>query len=401
MSDLKVLMLGPGNPSIKNSGLGVAARNIANYLSEFVELILIEPEMHEMQLQDTAVTKKSGYMELQDEWKVAQNIAHISVQSGISPYHYLSPETTVEGKEQNNEFKQILKEHTSETLESVRGLHFDIIYAHDWTTIPAALQLKSRSEKPLVIHFHSLDFDRMAGRDRSWVYDLELEAMEAADAIVTVSNYSANILKENYSIDPGKVFPIHNGYEAYDHVKSNKKVREEIVLFVGRLAEQKGPGAFLEIASMVHEKNSNTRFVMAGDGEKMKELIESGAYQNFAHKFHMTGHLDQEKLQELYSISSVYCMPSVSEPFGLSAVEAADAGLPMVLSKQSGASEVLTAAYTCDHRETREFSERILELLANKKACKKMIELNHKALQSVSWEKTARQILEVFNNLKN
>lgn len=400
MDALKVLMLGPGTPNHLNSGLGVAAMHIADFLSKHVELILIEPQTGEEQLQGWDELKHHRFTELHDEWRVASEIVRINIQSEINPYHYAESQSlTTEVEEVKNELTQVLEEYTHTTIEKIKGISYDLIYAHDWTTLPTALRLKEETGKPLVVHFHSLDYDRMAGKDRSWVYDLEQQAVEKADAIITVSNYSSNILQEHYDFAMEKVFPIHNGYEAYDKVNSTKKVAEDIILFVGRMAEQKGPGIFLEIAAKVHAQNPNTRFVMAGTGEKQKELIESGAYQSFAHKFHFTGHLDKERLQELYAISSVYCMPSVSEPFGLSAVEAANAGLPMVLSKQSGAAEVLKGAYTCDHWEILDFSEKIIDLLSNKKACKKMIEMNRKSLQSISWENTGHQILEVFNSV--
>jgi hypothetical protein len=175
-------------------------------------------------------------------------------------------------------------------------------------------------------------------------------------------------------------------------------VKEDIILFVGRLTEQKGPGHFLEIAEKVHERNENTRFVMVGTGEKQKDILESGAYQNFAHKFHLTGYLDKKRLHEFYAISSVYCMPSVSEPFGLSAIEAADAGLPVVLSRQSGASEVLDGCLMADYWDINDFAEKIIYLLEDKKACKKMVDKNRKSLQSISWEITVDQILNVFHN---
>ena len=396
---MKVLMLGPGKPSPWNSGLGIAARHIANYLSSKVELILLEPGQEEMILEDQILTHQEKFSKIHDTWEVAESIVHLNIVSS-SPDPYIGLKTIREQSvEQKNEHIQILEEYTNETLERIQGLEYDLIYAHDWSSIPTALRLKQETGKPLVVHFHSLDYDRMAGKDKSWVHNLESQAIAVADAVITVSEYSAGILKEHYLVDPEKVFPIHNGFESYDQVKSVKKVKEDIILFVGRLVEQKGPGLFLEIAEAVHSKNPNTRFVMAGSGEQQKEILETGAYQGFAHKFHFTGHLEQKKLQELYSISSVYCMPSVSEPFGLSAIEAANAGLPMVLSRQCGAAEILDAAYTADYWEIWEFADKILELLDNKKACKGMIEKNRKALQSISWELTADKVLDVFNNL--
>jgi glycosyltransferase involved in cell wall biosynthesis len=189
---------------------------------------------------------------------------------------------------------------------------------------------------------------------------------------------------------------VHNGSRPVNAFRSRRTFREKTVLFVGRLTRQKGPEKFLEIAARVLERDPNVRFVMAGVGDYFRSVLEHSAYRQLGNRFHLTGFLDANKLNYLFSISDVYCMPSVSEPFGLSAVEAAHFGIPCVISKQSGVSEVLTGALKFDFWDIDKAAGSILRLLQDRVLRKKVVRDAADNLREIRWDRSARHVVEGY-----
>ena len=166
-------------------------------------------------------------------------------------------------------------------------------------TFLAGVEIKKQTGKPLAVHVHSLSYDRNGPEAKGWIYDIEQYGMQEADMVIPVSHYTGNICQFHYGVHPGKIFPVHNGIEPVESYREEKNFPEQLVLFLGRVTLQKGPEIFLEIAEKVIEKNKNVRFVMAGTGDKLKEVIESGAYKTVGDKFHFTGFLNKEKVNHL------------------------------------------------------------------------------------------------------
>jgi glycogen(starch) synthase len=280
-----------------------------------------------------------------------------------------------------------------------KGKEFDIIHCHDWMTFLAGIEIKSVTKKPLVLHVHSLEYDRAGPESQGWVYQLERWAMNYADIIIPVSQYTGSIAQNHYGVNPSKIFPVHNGADPV-HVFYNKKdFPEKLILFLGRVTGQKGPQYFLDIAAKVIQHVPNVRFVMAGTGDQLKGLIETGAYKNIGTKFHFTGFLHKEKVHKLFAIADVYCMPSVSEPFGLSALEAAQFGIPCVISKQSGVSEVLFGALKADFWDVDKMASHIISLLQNDALREAVIKDAYNDLQMCTWEKAAQKVNEVYHKI--
>jgi glycosyltransferase involved in cell wall biosynthesis len=277
-------------------------------------------------------------------------------------------------------------------------MSFDVIHAHDWMTMIAGMRIREQSGKPLVIHIHSLEIDRGGEESRGWVYDLEKKGMEEADLLMPVSEYTAGVIEKYYGIPRHKIAVVHNGSRKVRAFKSRRKYDEKTVLFVGRLTPQKGPERFLEIADRVLQKNSDVRFVMAGVGEHFRSCLEKSSNQQIGNRFHMTGFLNLEKLRYLFSISDVYCMPSVSEPFGLSAVEAAQFGIPCVISRQSGVSEVLTGSMKFDHWDVNKAADCILNVLNNQVLRDKIVSDAANNLEGITWEVSAKKIINAYQN---
>lgn len=279
-----------------------------------------------------------------------------------------------------------------------RGMDFDVVHAHDWMTFLAGMEIKRQTGKPLVLHIHSLSYDRGGPDARGWIFDIEQNAMNAADLVIPVSRYTGTICTGHYGIDPEKVHFVHNGADPVETYRSESPFKDGLVLFLGRLTGQKGPEFFLEIAAKVLEKNPGVRFVLAGTGEKMKQLIEYGAYKDVGDRLHFTGFLNKEKVNKLLSMTDVYCMPSVSEPFGLSAVEAAQYGIPAVISKQSGAAEVLTRARRADYWDVNLMAKHITELLTDEDARDEAIRVSLEDQKNCTWESASDRILDLYRN---
>ena len=273
---------------------------------------------------------------------------------------------------------------------------FDLVHAHDWMTFPAGVEIKRRTGKPLVLHVHSLSYDRGGPDARGWVFDVEKAAMDEADLVIPVSRYTGTICTGHYGIDPKKVHFVHNGAEPVDIFHTKKPFPEKLVLFLGRLTGQKGPEFFLEIAAKVLKTNRDVRFVMAGTGEQLKPLIEAGAFHDVGDRLHFTGFLNKEKVNHLLSMTDVYVMPSVSEPFGLSALEAAQFDIPAVISKQSGVAEVLTHAHMADYWDVELMAAHINELLTDPDAHAAAVEASLEDQRNCTWEAAAGRITELY-----
>ncbi|MBP6663372.1 MAG: glycosyltransferase, partial [Paludibacter sp.] len=230
-------------------------------------------------------------------------------------------------------------------------MDFDIIHSHDWLTFPAGVFAKQISGKPLVIHVHATDFDRSRGQVNPIVYGIEKRGMDAADHIMTVSDLTRRIVIEKYHQDPRKVTTVHNAVDPLPNADSFTKTprKDKVVTFLGRITMQKGPEYFVEAAYRVLQKTKDVRFVMAGSGDMMNAMIDLVAKRNIADRFHFTGFLKGRQVHEMLAESDVYIMPSVSEPFGISPLEAMQVGTPSIISKQSGCAEILTHAIKTDY----------------------------------------------------
>ncbi len=279
---------------------------------------------------------------------------------------------------------------------------FDIIHAHDWLTFPAGIAAKRVSGKPLVIHVHATDFDRSGGSVNPAVFDIELKGMRMADRIIAVSNLTRNTIIEKYGIDPEKVVTVHNAVEPIkddERLMLKKSINDKIVTFLGRVTLQKGPEYFVEAAYKVLQKMDNVRFVMAGSGELLNRMVMRAASLRIANKFHFTGFLKGDDVYRMFSLSDVYVMPSVSEPFGISPLEAMQSNVPVIISHQSGVSEVLKYAMKVDFWDIDAMADAIYGLL-NYSALSDMFKTYGKEeVENMKWENSAIKVNEVYQSV--
>ncbi len=278
---------------------------------------------------------------------------------------------------------------------------FDVIHAHDWLCYPAGIAAKYVSGKPLVIHVHATDFDRSGGNVNPVVFNIEKQGMDAADRIITVSNLTRNIVIEKYGIAPEKVVTVYNAVEPVDingttPKASRENFDEKIVTFLGRITMQKGPEYFIEAANLVLKKMSNVRFVMAGSGDMMNKMIRRAARLGICDKFSFTGFLKGDDVYRMFDLSDVYVMPSVSEPFGISPLEAMQSNVPVIISRQSGVAEILKHAIKIDFWDTHAMADAIYGIL-NYPALHSVFSKHGKnEVDNLKWETSAKHVRDVY-----
>ena len=280
---------------------------------------------------------------------------------------------------------------------------FDVIHAHDWLTYLAGIAAKRVSGKPLVIHVHATEFDRTGENVNTQVYAIEQMGMREADRVITVSDWTRNIVINKYGIDPEKVVTVHNAvdFSNRETLVAKRGVPEKTVTFLGRITFQKGPEYFIEAACKVLQKTDNVRFVMAGSGDLLNRSIRRVAQMGIADKFHFTGFLRGADVQKMFALSDVYVMPSVSEPFGISPLEAMQSNVPTIISKQSGVAEVLKYAIKVDFWDIDALADAIYALVTYPAIAKVAGEKGYDEVNALKWDHAAAKIKNVYQAAMN
>ena len=279
---------------------------------------------------------------------------------------------------------------------------FDVIHAHDWMTVLAGLYAKEVSKKPLILHIHSLEFDRSGEHVNRDIFYIERYGMVSADHIIAVSHYTKNLIVSRYGIDPEKISVVHNAVsrtEAPNIYHVGRSPDKKIVLFLGRITFQKGPDYFVEAAAKVLEKLPEVTFVMAGAGDMMPRMIERVAELGIGKNFHFTGFLKGDEVEQIFTMSDLYVMPSVSEPFGISPLEAMIYDIPVIISRQSGVSEILHHALTVDFWDVDEIANKIIAILRYPSLVAEIVERSRDELRKVRWEYAGEKIVDAYRHV--
>ena len=275
---------------------------------------------------------------------------------------------------------------------------FDVIHAHDWLTYYAGIAAKRVSGKPLVVHMHATEFDRSGENIKTQVYAIERAGMGATNRVITVSNLTRSIVINRYGIPAGKVVTVHNAVRFAEHAGAapERGVKDKIVTFLGRITYQKGPDYFVEAAAKVLRRIPNVRFVMAGSGDMMNHVIRRVARLGIADRFHFTGFLRGEDVHKMFQLSDVYVMPSVSEPFGISPLEAMRSNVPVIISKQSGVAEVLDYAVKVDYWDVDALADAIFALIEYPALGKMFASKGLEEVTNLKWNDAAAKIKTVY-----
>ncbi|MDR0510504.1 MAG: glycosyltransferase family 4 protein [Rikenellaceae bacterium] len=277
---------------------------------------------------------------------------------------------------------------------------FDVVHAHDWLTYYAGIAAKRASGKPLVVHMHATEFDRSGENVNQSVYNIERAGMEAADRVIAVSNLTRSIVVEKYGIAPEKVVTVHNAvrFAQSDGTAVERGVDDKIVTFLGRITYQKGPDYFVEASAKVLKKLPNVRFVMAGSGDMLNHVIRRVARLGIADRFHFTGFLKGDDVQKMFSMSDVYVMPSVSEPFGISPLEAMKSNVPVIISKQSGVAEVLDYAVKVDYWDVDAMADAIYALIKYPALSDMFAKKGLEEVTGLKWDNAAAEVKQVYES---
>ena len=283
---------------------------------------------------------------------------------------------------------------------------FDVVHAHDWMTYPAGIAVAAISGKPLVVHVHSTEFDRSGENVNQMIYDIEREGMERADRVIAVSYFTRGIIINRYGISGDKVDVVYNGVQRngsdngnWPLTESGIKKDEKIVLFLGRITMQKGPEYFLQAAKKVLDVMDNVKFVMAGSGDLMHRTIEMAAGLGIGQKILFTGFLHGEEVQKIYEMADLYVMPSVSEPFGIAPLEALNNDVPVIISKQSGVSEVLMHALKVDFWDVNEIANKIIAVLRYPPLGVTLRNYGNSEVRKLRWKDSAQKCVKIYEGL--
>ena len=424
---MKVLMFGWEFPPHITGGLGTACFGLTKGLTKHgTEVIFVVPKAYGDENQEAVKLVNASDISIDYEdntYKEYWNrITYMEIGSNLIPY--VGPEEFKNIVEQNKlnsieEKKSILSEkftfsgkYGKDLMDEVSRYalissavaaksNFDVIHAHDWLTYPAGIAAKSVSNKPLVVHMHATEFDRSGENINQSVYDIERKGMEEADKVITVSNLTRQIVIEKYGIDPSKIVTVYNAVEPLNKKFSsinNKAVEEKIVSFVGRITFQKGPEYFIEAAKKILDVDKNVRFVMAGSGDMLNRMINRVAQLRIAKNFHFAGFLKGDDVDKMFSMSDVFVMPSVSEPFGIVPLEAMRSNVPVVISKQSGVSEILIHALKVDFWDIDALADSIYGLLHYNALSKVFKKFGKDEVDNLKWENAAIKVNDVYKS---
>lgn len=389
-------MFGWELPPFNSGGLGVACYGLSKALSKNVDITFVLPRK---------VQVSADFVKL----LFANNIKITVIDSPLRPYmtaaeySRLEEDVTIYGRDLFSEVKR----YALEARKIAEKEEFDIIHAHDWLTFEAGIAAKEVSGKPLIVQLHSTEYDRCGGQNLNQaVYDIEKRGMDMADKIVGVSNLTKRIIEEHYAQPSSKVFAVHNRINAdeysepmNDRIFQLKMDGKKIVLYAGRITLQKGPEYFLNAAKKVLEFDQNVLFVMAGSGDMEYQMMNTAAGLGISDKVLFTGFLRGEELTSIYKLADVFVMPSVSEPFGIAALESIIHGTPVIISKQSGVSEIVQNALKVDFWDTDEMANKILSVISHN-ALKKTLQDNGRGeVGTFSWDTAASETLNLYRTL--
>lgn len=398
-------MFGWEFPPYNSGGLGTACFGLSKALAQKdLDVIFVLPRKVPI---DGAFLKKMRFAN-------EEHVRFKTVEALLYPY--LTSESYKElaaKKAADDPFARTLMEEVYRYGERARQIakeeQFDIIHAHDWLSFIAGLEAKAVSGKPLVLHVHATEFDRTGGQGvNQQVYDIERSAMAQADRVIAVSNFTKEKIVRHYGIDADKITVVHNGVEMDEwrddgrlagHLAELKRNGTKIVLYNGRITIQKGPEYFVRAAKKALAYEPNTLYVVSGSGDMQNQMMREAAYLGLSDKMLFVGFLRGEELKAVYRAADLFIMPSVSEPFGITPLESIASGVPVIVSKQSGVSEILAAALKVDFWDTDEMANMIVNVLRHGSLHETLRTNGFSEVARHTWERAAQKCVDVYTAL--
>jgi glycogen synthase len=395
-------MFGWEFPPKSLGGLGVACQGLVRGLLKQNSRITLVLPHSEAELEDG--------MDLLSP--TSEQIQRIKVKSDLHPYD--TPESFLSRKDSKDtgmsnlygrDLGAAVHEFTEMSVELTKHTNPDVVHAHDWMTFPAAKRAADYHNVPFVAQIHATELDRTHFKPNQWIYDQERIGLNSADHIITVSNFTKDLLIKEYGIDPDKIDVVHNATSHQNHQSPTNDqcaiTKHPMILFLGRLTVQKGPFHFLEAARIVHEHNPEARFVIAGDGYLLPELIDRSCDMGLQDIVIFAGKVSGNEVNELYKKASCFVMPSTSEPFGLVALEAMAFNTPVIVSKQSGVREVTPHSFQVDFWDIDKLADCIITVLREGPLADQLRSEGGNTLQHLTWENQASKVISIYDKVRN
>lgn len=400
---MKILMLGWELPPYNSGGLGVACLNMAKALSrQGIDIDFVLP--YEAEHPDIKFMHILSATHLDPIYRYGGGAYEsLKLLEKIIPNHNSQEKISIRDVQKSycEYVDEYLKEHKPE-----------VVHAHDWLTYEAGMLAKKHYDTPFIAHVHATEFDR-AGMHygNPIIHEIEYEGLTLADKIIAVSETTKRIIHQKYNIPLRKIDVIYNSLDenyknslyqfneqTYKYLLRQKEKGYTIVSTVGRFTIQKGLHNLMEAAALAISKNPKLIFVFAGDGEERNELIEKAATLGISKNVIFTGFVRGKKLRDIYAISDIFVMSSISEPFGLTALEAAHHGDALILTKQSGVAEVIWSAMTYDYWDERKLADEIVSISENPALCESLQQNVSHEYDKISWNDVAKKCIKVYNN---
>ncbi|WP_419495627.1 glycosyltransferase family 4 protein [Alistipes putredinis] len=429
---MRVLMFGWECPPHIAGGLGTACYGMTRGLARNgVEVVFVMPRAYGdedqrfVRVVNASDVETIGTRDHEFSEELLEKVSFIHIDSNMLPY--ISPEEyaayhdefvrsgrthewtdvwkqryTFSGKYGANLMEEVARYAmvAAQVAKDLEG-QFDVIHAHDWLTYFAGIAAKRVSGKPLVVHMHATEFDRSGENINRRVYAIEKAGMQAADRVIAVSELTRRIVIGKYGILADKVVTVHNAvrFGESEEAAPERAVKDKVVTFLGRITYQKGPDYFVEAAAKVLQRVSDVRFVMAGSGDLMNHVVRRVAQLGIADRFHFTGFLKGGEVQRMFRLSDVYVMPSVSEPFGISPLEAMRSGVPVIISRQSGVAEVLDYAIKVNYWDVDALADAIYGLLTYPALGRMFASKGLEEVTGLKWTNAAAKIKTVYETV--
>ena len=395
---MKVLMLGWELPPHHVGGMGVACYQMARELSSSgVDIEFVLPFTAKFDIDFMKVTPAHH-----------QSAEEIAISGGVYDSSWFSSSKVHSTISDSLDLRRQHDRYAHNVAKMVETREFDVIHAHDWLTFKAGMMAKHVSGKPLIVHVHSTQYDQSAaGHGNPEAREIEYQAFSIADEIFAVSQYTKDVIVREYGIPADKIHVVHNSmnigvdidetHNLHEYLNIMKQSGYKVVVNIGRMTIQKGLTHLLEAAQKVVAIDPKVLFLIAGGGEQQEELIRLAAYYRISQNVIFESWVSGKTLRDSYRIGNVFVMPSVSEPFGLTALEAIGFGAPVIVSKQSGVAEVLQNCFKVDFWDTNQMADMILSLTTYDSLANTMWQNSYNEYKNQSWSKSADKMKNVYH----
>jgi glycogen(starch) synthase len=409
-------MFGWEFPPFNSGGLGVACLGLTRALSSRgVDVTFVMPKKLPVESTFTKILFADS-VEYSTAELDGKSVRTIGIPSTITPYASRSGKvrlgngTVIDVDIYGDDLLTQVLRYSLQAGEIAKTEECDVIYAHDWLSFGAGIEAKRITGKPLIAHVHATEIDRCGGIEsiNPVVFNLERDGMNAADRIIAVSELTKNIIVKYYGIDPNKITVVYNGIDdttmpkALPGIASLRALKASgysIILFLGRITLQKGPDYFINAAARVIQQNKKVIFVISGSGDMEHSVMEMSAELGIGQNVLFTGFLQGDDRTMAYAVADLFVMPSVSEPFGITPLEAMRLGTPVLISKQSGVSEVVFHALKVDFWDTEEMANQILAIIQHPILHSTLSDYAQKEALSITWDRAAQNVDRIIHEV--